>query len=56
LEFSHFPTNKVFVVLVGRGHVSQDPFAKYFNIFPRRRGKLQVKDGPLIKTNISKSI
>jgi hypothetical protein len=54
-SFPHFPTNKMFVVLVGWGQVKYDPFAIRFNILQERIIKFVIK-GLTLNANMDKFV
>ncbi len=54
-SFPHFPTNKMFVVLVGWCKVRQDSFAIYFNILQEIIVKFVIK-GLTLNANMDKFV
>jgi hypothetical protein len=55
LGLPHFPTKKMFVVLVGCGHVKQDSFGGCFNIPQKRKEKVAAK-GLTLNANMDKFV
>jgi hypothetical protein len=55
LDFPHFPTNKMFVILVGWGQVRQDPFGGCFNIPQKIKIKVAMK-GWTFNANMDKFV
>jgi hypothetical protein len=53
--FLHFPTNKMFVVLVGWDQVKQDLFVGCFNIRQERKEKVAIK-GLTLNANMDKCV